>query len=177
MNHQKVPSEGAQKSSLLPAARAINDETNDNGKVATATTPIPTEVPANRERLQTPSASPSAAEEERTHRSDRNDPAAAATEAEQLTVTIVSARYAPCEGQRLPRTGELVPPGGQHNPVPYTRDVTPFVRALLIAQKRREDVEHKGLHARCGMDGTTIMVDDSIILQMYHCKFLYCDCI
>ena len=52
-------------------------------------------------------------------------------------MTIVSARYAPCEGKRSLLTGELVE---GNNPIPDTRDVTPFVRALLIAQKRREDV-------------------------------------
>ena len=56
-----------------------------------------------------------------------------------LTVRIVSARYAPCEGGSMSLlTGELtVDP--HHNPIPNTRDVTPFVRALLVAQTWREE--------------------------------------
>ena len=50
---------------------------------------------------------------------------------EYLQVTILSARYAPCAGGK---ESSFVP-----NPEIHTRDVTPFVKALLLAQKEREE--------------------------------------
>jgi len=53
----------------------------------------------------------------------------------KLIVKIVSASYGPCEGRRL-LTGELSTDEAVR--IPYTRDVTPFLRALLIAQQQKE---------------------------------------
>jgi hypothetical protein len=53
----------------------------------------------------------------------------------KLIVKIVSASFGPCEGRRL-LTGELS--SDETSSIPHTRDVTPFLRALLIAQQLRE---------------------------------------
>jgi hypothetical protein len=53
----------------------------------------------------------------------------------ELIVKIVSASYGPCEGRRM-LTGELS--NDETASIPYTRDVAPFLRALLIAQQYRE---------------------------------------
>ena len=50
-------------------------------------------------------------------------------------VRIISATYGPSHGRRLAH-GEVVPPSESAR-IPYTRDVLPFVRALLIAQQRQ----------------------------------------
>lgn len=53
----------------------------------------------------------------------------------ELIVKIVSASFGPCEGRRL-LTGELS--SDDASSIPHTRDVAPFLRALLIAQQYRE---------------------------------------
>lgn len=59
---------------------------------------------------------------------------------DSVTIKIISAEYAPCEQQQAqlsvaPRVG----PYQQHNvTIPHTRDVTPILRALLVAQKHHE---------------------------------------
>jgi hypothetical protein len=53
----------------------------------------------------------------------------------ELIVKIVSASFGPCEGRRL-LTGELS--SDETSSIPHTRDVAPFLRALLIAQQHRE---------------------------------------
>jgi hypothetical protein len=53
----------------------------------------------------------------------------------ELIVKIVSALFGPCEGRRL-LTGELS--SDEASSIPHTRDVAPFLRALLIAQQYRE---------------------------------------
>jgi hypothetical protein len=53
----------------------------------------------------------------------------------ELIVKIVSASFGPCEGRRL-LTGELS--SDETSSIPHTRDVAPFLRALLIAQQYRE---------------------------------------
>ena len=57
-----------------------------------------------------------------------------------LAVTIVSASYAPCEGGGNDGEGRANNDGDPAvAAATSTRDVTPFVRALLLAQKKRED--------------------------------------
>jgi hypothetical protein len=57
-------------------------------------------------------------------------------ETPSLMVKIVSASYGPCEGKRL-LTGELS--NDTASGIPFTRDVTPFLRALLLAQQHPKD--------------------------------------
>ena len=54
----------------------------------------------------------------------------------QIIVKILSAEYGPCEEGRRLLTGERTA-NAQHSNMPYTRDVTPFLRALLSAQQER----------------------------------------
>jgi hypothetical protein len=53
-----------------------------------------------------------------------------------IIIKIVSAKYGPCEGLRLP-TGELT--NDEMASIPVTRDVAPFLRALLVAGRLAED--------------------------------------
>jgi len=53
----------------------------------------------------------------------------------EIIVKIVSAYYGPCEGRRL-LTGELS--NDETASIPVTRDVAPFLRALLVAQQYHE---------------------------------------
>ena len=61
-----------------------------------------------------------------------------------IIIKIVSAEYGPCEGLRL-QTGELT--NDDKASIPVTRDVAPFLRALLIAGRRLEELqyEHHGM--------------------------------
>jgi hypothetical protein len=54
---------------------------------------------------------------------------------QRIKVSVIAAAYGPCEGLRL-ETGELTSDDAAR--IPLTRDVTPFVRALLIAASQRE---------------------------------------
>jgi hypothetical protein len=53
-----------------------------------------------------------------------------------VIIKIVSANYGPCEGLRL-LTGELT--NDEMTSIPVTRDVAPFLRALLVARRLAED--------------------------------------
>jgi hypothetical protein len=53
-----------------------------------------------------------------------------------IIIKIVSANYGPCEGLRLP-TGALT--NDEMACIPLTRDVAPFLRALLVAARLAED--------------------------------------
>lgn len=76
---------------------------------------------------------------------------------QRIIVKIVSAEYGPCEGRRL-LTGELTD-NSQSN-VPYTRDVTPFLRALLLAQQiQQQDDNHHHAAATTEDQGLTEEVD------------------
>ena len=77
----------------------------------------------------------------------------ASAQTPEITIKIVSAEYGPCEGIRL-LNGELVNDDSVR--IPVTRDVTPFLRALLIAGQQRhleqrhhddnDDVDHNSPH-------------------------------
>lgn len=161
MNHlTATSSEGAQISTL--PVRAIDDGAkNSIGKQGAASMTngrSATDVKENHRQRMDETKSPILADHVYHDDDDDDGPA---TAAEQLNVTIVSARYAPCEGKRL-LTGEWVE---GHNPIPYTRDVTPFLRALLIAQKRREETKDSSVTATavCNSDDGSCHVDHNNI--------------
>jgi hypothetical protein len=54
----------------------------------------------------------------------------------EIIIKIVSAIYGPCEDLRLP-TGEIS--NDESSSIPITRDVAPFLRALLIAGRLQEE--------------------------------------
>jgi hypothetical protein len=54
----------------------------------------------------------------------------------EIIIKIVSATYGPCEGLRL-STGELT--NDETASIPISRDVAPFLRALLVAGRMREE--------------------------------------
>lgn len=69
--------------------------------------------------------------------------AMAADTAPMMVVKIISATYGPCEGRRL-LTGESVTDGDDQSSsssIPYTRDVAPVMRALLLAQAQSTTIE------------------------------------
>lgn len=74
----------------------------------------------------------------------------------ELIVKIVSASFGPCEGRRL-LTGEIS--SDETSSIPHTRDVTPFLRALLIAQQYREagvvDPDDESEEEKINTDSTT----------------------
>ena len=62
---------------------------------------------------------------------------ASKTAVPHILVKIVSAEYGPCEGRRL-LTSDRTTDDPQSS-VPYTRDVAPFLRALLLVRHRGHD--------------------------------------
>ncbi len=59
--------------------------------------------------------------------------------AAETVLKIVSATYGPSEGHRL-LTGELT--SDEANSIPFTRDVAPFLKALLVLRKSHDKREY-----------------------------------
>jgi hypothetical protein len=60
-------------------------------------------------------------------------------------VRILSATYGPSHGSRL-LNGELAPPQESAKILPYTRDVVPIIRALLVALQQQSEDSGKDYH-------------------------------
>ena len=77
----------------------------------------------------------------------------------QIIIKIVSANYGPCEGSRLP-AGELT--NDEMASIPVTRDVAPFLRALLVAKRIAEDQrEESNVKSQSNEKGTDDYIIDS----------------
>ena len=77
-----------------------------------------------------------------------------------IQIKIVSATYGPCEGLRLP-TGELT--NDKAISVPLSRDVTQFLRALLIVEQQRQ-------HYPSPSDGTASRLQSRNNESLYYLK-------
>ena len=73
----------------------------------------------------------------------------------EIIIKIVSAEYGPCEGIRL-LNGELV--NDESVRIPVTRDVAPFLRALLIARQQGHQQEERRHHSKFENDESVVRV-------------------
>jgi hypothetical protein len=92
---------------------------------------------------------------------EEDESAKAGNKNPEMIVKIVSAEYGPCEGRRL-LTGAWT--DDPRSTLPYTRDVAPFLRALLLAQSlQQEDDRDEDSDGPTGSQEASAPDDPSVI--------------